>query len=39
VNKADAIQAIEYRMAFKKALKLTVEMAERGAFFLDSEEL
>ena len=39
VNKADAIQAIEYRLAFKKALRLAVEVAEREKFFVDSDEL
>lgn len=37
--KADAIQAIEFRLAFKKALKLAAEVAEREHFFNDSEEL
>ena len=39
VNKADAIQAIEYRLAFKKALRLAVEVAEREKFFVDTDEL
>jgi len=39
VNKADAIQAIEYRLAFKKALQLAVIVAEREKFFVDTDEL
>ena len=39
VNKADAIRAIEYRLAFKKALQLAVDVAERGHFFDDNDEL
>lgn len=39
LNKADAIQAIEYRLAFKKALRLAMEVAEREQFLIDSEEL
>lgn len=39
VNKADAIQAIEYRLAFKKALQLAIEVAEREKFFDDTDEL
>lgn len=39
VNKADAIQAIEFRLAFKKALKLAMDVAERETFLVDSEEL
>jgi len=38
-NKKDVIQAIEYRMAFKKALRLAVEVAEmEGAFYMDDME-
>jgi len=38
--KADTIQAIEYRLAFKKALKLAVDIAEREkGFYEDTEEL
>ena len=39
VNKADAIQAIEYRLAFKKALRLAVEVDEREKFDVDTDEL
>ena len=36
VNKKDVIQAIEYRMAFKRALRLAVEVAEKeGMFYVD----
>ncbi|KAK1742711.1 hypothetical protein QTG54_006308 [Skeletonema marinoi] len=38
-SKADTIQAIEYRLAFKKALKLAVDVARSGQFYLDSDEL
>jgi len=38
-SKADTIQAIEYRLAFKKALKSAVDVARSGQFYLDSEEL
>jgi hypothetical protein len=38
-GKEDTIQAIEYRLAFKKALKLAVDIAEREKFYVDSEEL
>lgn len=38
-GKADTIQAIEYRLAFKKALKLAVDVAESAKFYVDSEEL
>eukprot|EP00553_Chaetoceros_curvisetus_P011215 CAMPEP_0204642240 /NCGR_PEP_ID=MMETSP0717-20131115/51580_1 /ASSEMBLY_ACC=CAM_ASM_000666 /TAXON_ID=230516 /ORGANISM="Chaetoceros curvisetus" /LENGTH=375 /DNA_ID=CAMNT_0051662999 /DNA_START=664 /DNA_END=1791 /DNA_ORIENTATION=+ len=38
-SKADTIQAIEYRLAFKKALKLAADVAESDKFFVDSEEL
>lgn len=40
-SKADTIQAIEYRLAFKKALRLAVDVAESesGKFYADSEEL
>ena len=38
VNKKDVIQAIEYRMAFKRALRLAVEVAEKeGNFYLDDD--
>ena len=37
MNKADAIQAIEYRLAFKKALRLTIETAERETFLAEKE--
>ncbi|KAL3816110.1 hypothetical protein ACHAXA_011607 [Cyclostephanos tholiformis] len=39
VNKADAIRAIEYRLAFKRALQLVVTVAERDQFFVDKDEL
>ena len=39
VDEADTIQAIEYRVAFKKALTLAIEVAEGGTFFNDAEEL
>ena len=39
LNKADAIQAIEFRLAFKRALRLTMDAAEREIFLTDSEEL
>lgn len=39
VNKADAIDAIEFRLAFKKALKLTVDVAESETFLEDWGEL
>lgn len=38
-GKEDTIQAIEYRLAFKKALQLAVDLAEREKFYVDSEEL
>lgn len=38
-GKEDTIQAIEYRLAFKKALQLAVDIAEREKFYVDSEEL
>lgn len=38
-SKADTIQAIEYRLAFKKALKLTADVAKSHKFYVDSEEL
>lgn len=38
-SKADTIQAIEYRLAFKKALRLTADVAESHKFYVDSEEL
>jgi hypothetical protein len=38
VNNKDVIQAIEYRMAFKRALRLAVEVAEKeGNFYLDDD--
>lgn len=39
VNKTDTIQAIEFRLAFKKALKLTMEVAKRNDFFADQDEM
>jgi len=39
VDDADAIKAIEYRLAFKKALRLITEVAERETFLNDSDEL
>ena len=39
VNEADVIQAIEYRLAFKKALRMAVEVAGRAKFLAASEEL
>jgi hypothetical protein len=39
VNVADVVMAIEYRLAFKKALRLTMEVAMREAFMRDSDEL
>lgn len=38
-NEADAIQAIEFRLAFKKAFRLAMEVAEEGHFLVDNEEL
>ena len=39
VNKKDVIQAIEYRMAFKRALRLAVEIAEmEDVFYMDDTE-
>ena len=38
-SKADTIQAIEYRIAFKKALELAVAAAESGKFYADLDEL
>jgi len=40
-NAADVVMAIEFRLAFKKALRLTMEVAtrEREAFFKDTDEL
>jgi hypothetical protein len=38
-NMADAIRAIEYRLVFKKALQLTVDVAEREPFFVNKDEL
>ena len=38
VSKKDVIQAIEYRMAFKRALRLAVEVAEKeGIFYVDDD--
>ncbi|KAL7536266.1 hypothetical protein ACHAWF_005418 [Thalassiosira exigua] len=39
MNKADAIQAIEFRLAFKKALRLAMDIAEKESFLVDTEEL
>lgn len=40
VNKKDVIQAIEYRMAFKRALRLAVEVAEmEGVFYMDDDSM
>ena len=39
MKKADAIQATEFRVAFKKALRLAMKTAEQEAFLKDSEEL
>jgi len=39
MKKADAIQATEFRLAFKKALRLAMKTAEQEAFLKDSEEL
>lgn len=36
---ADVAQAIEYRLAFKRALKLTVESSQTTSFMIDSDEL
>lgn len=38
-NKGDAIQAIEFRLVFKKGLQLAVDVAEREKFLVDTEEL
>jgi hypothetical protein len=38
-NMADAIRAIEYRLVFKKALQLAVDVAEREPFFVNKDEL
>ncbi|KAL3764530.1 hypothetical protein ACHAW5_004794 [Stephanodiscus triporus] len=38
-NEEDAVQAIEYRIAFKKALQLAIDVAEREKFFDDTDEL
>ena len=38
-NDADVVMAIEYRLAFKKALRLMMEVATREAFFRDTDEL
>ena len=37
-NMADAIRAIEYRLVFKKALQLAVDVAEREHFFVNKDE-
>merc|ERR1719217_1731789 len=37
--KADAVTAMEYRLAFKMALRLGLDVAEKGHFLVDSEEL
>jgi len=39
VDDADAIRAIEYRLAFKKALRLITKVVERETFLNDSDEL
>ena len=39
VYKADAVKAMEYRLAFKMALRLGLDVAEKGRFLVDSEEL
>jgi hypothetical protein len=39
VNVSDVVMTIEYRLAFKKALRLTMEVAMREAFIRDSDEL
>lgn len=39
VGKQDAIQAIEFRLAFKQALKLAQSIAENVTFLEDSDEL
>eukprot|EP00804_Cyclotella_cryptica_P014244 CCRYP_005652-RA/>CCRYP_005652-RA protein AED:0.02 eAED:0.02 QI:49/0/0.5/1/1/1/2/0/421 len=38
-NKADVVQAVEYRLAFKEALKLAMDIAQKGTFEEDSDEL
>jgi hypothetical protein len=38
VNKSDAIRAIEYRLAYKKALRIAVDVAEREHFFDDNTD-
>mmetsp|Transcript_12635 Transcript_12635/g.26849 ORF Transcript_12635/g.26849 Transcript_12635/m.26849 type:complete len:439 (+) Transcript_12635:271-1587(+) len=35
----DALQAIEYRLAYKKALRLAIEVAESGGFLEEFDEL
>ncbi len=35
----DALQAITYRLAYKKALRLAIEVAESGGFLEESDEL
>lgn len=39
VNVSDVVMTIEYRLAFKKALRLTMEVAMQEAFIRDSDEL
>jgi hypothetical protein len=39
VHKADVVQAIAYRLAFKQALRLAADIAEKGTFVEDSDEL
>ena len=39
VNEGDVIQAMEYRLAIKKALRLAAEIAEQGTFLADTDEL
>ena len=36
---SDVIQAIEYRIAYKKALTLVVNVANSGIFHVDGDEL
>ena len=37
MDKKDVLQAIEYRIAFKKALKLASDTAEKERFLLEEE--
>lgn len=37
MDKKDVLQAIEYRIAFKKALKLAIDTAEKERFLLEEE--